>query len=103
MRSHRLDYGAAGGWNLEYFGEGAPQRRVDLLHGRGDTELGERCHAVIGDPARDDPAVMREFGVNIEREPVISDPLTHAHTDRGDLFLIPRRPHAPYADAAVSP
>src|SRR5271169_6852455 len=95
--------GAAGGRNRKRLRERASQCGVDLPHARGDTELGERGHAVLGDPARNDAAVMLEFGVNIERDSMISDPLTHADADRGDLFLFPRGPHDPYADAAVAP
>ena len=95
--------GAADEWSLEYLREGAPQRRVDFLHGRGDTELRERSHAVLGDPARNDAAIMLEFRVNIERDTMVRDPPAHAHADRGNLFLIPRGPHDPDADAAVAP
>src|SRR6202007_3403241 len=37
------------------------------------------------------------------RQTVISDPPPHAHADRGNLFLVPRGPHHPYADAPVAP
>src|SRR5690349_4122731 len=47
-------------WNLEHLRERAPQRRVYLFHRRRDTEFGERGHTVLGDPARDDPAIMLE-------------------------------------------
>src|SRR5271170_3546841 len=103
MRPHQLRSEAADGRNRECLRERAPQCGVNLLHACGDTEPGERGHSVLGDPARNDAAVMLEFGVNIERDSMISDPLTHADADRGDLFLFPRGPHDPYADAAVAP
>ena len=58
---------------------------------------------MLGDPARNDAAVMLEFGVNTERDTVIGDPLTNAYANRSDLQFAPRRLHDPYADTSVAP
>src|SRR6516165_201379 len=92
----------AGGRFGEGVGESGAQRCVHLRHRRGDAEPREGSYAVFGNTAGDDPAIMVELGIDIEREAVIGHPSPHAHSDRRDLFLTPARPRDPNSDAAVT-
>jgi hypothetical protein len=43
-----------------------------------------------------------EFGVEVDRDAVVSYPAAHAHADRGDLGLAAARLDHPDADAACA-
>src|SRR5207237_4200634 len=70
-------------------------------------EPGQRGDAVFGNAARDDAAEMVEVGVDVERHPVIADPMAHPDADRRDLVLAPVlwavTAGDPDADPAVAP
>src|SRR5579883_25360 len=83
--------------------EGGSERRIDLGHCHDDALLGERGHAMLADAARDDAAVMREIGIDIEGDAVKADPMAHADADGGDLLLAALALVDPDADAARAP
>src|SRR4029077_9839904 len=58
--------------------------------------------AVIGHAARHDAAEMIELGIDVQRDAVIADPVTHPDADRGDLVLMTAGPRDPSPDPAVA-
>ena len=62
------------------------------LRGRYGTPQRRRAgHREVGQAARHDPAEMRQIGGEVDRKAVQRDPALHAHADRADLRLAPRR------------
>ena len=86
----------------------AAQNHVDLRHGDGHAEIGERGDAVarIGHAARHDAGEMRQVRLDVERKAVQRHPALDADADGGDLVLVSLalvRPPHPHADAVVAP
>src|SRR5690242_2843252 len=58
---------------------------------------------MLADAAGNDAAVMREVGIHIEGDAVVSDPLAHAYANGGDLALAPAAVVDPDADLPSAP
>src|SRR6185437_7164205 len=65
-------------------------------------ELIEARDPKFGDPARNDPAEMREVGGNVQRETVEGHPALHSYAERSNLGLL-RAFADPDSDASRRP
>ena len=92
----------------EQWPEFPPEGQIDLRHRGRNSEIGQTGHAKarLVDAARNDPGVVAQVAIDVERDAVQGHPPLHADADCGDLVLMAGalvRPRHPDADTIFVP
>src|SRR5580692_5803626 len=71
----------------EHLVESFRQRDIEIGQGDQQSEVDQRGHAMVGDAAGHDSRVVRQVGLDVDRNAVERHPVADAHADGGDLVL----------------
>src|SRR5947207_247899 len=93
--------GLSAGKRAEHLLEASLQRRIDVGHCDGESEVGEAGDAVAAHAAGHDSREVRKVGRDVQRDAVERHPVANANADGGDLVLASAARH-PDADAVRS-